>query len=534
MGARLAAGLGAIALGLCVYAPTIGRSAPAPAGPVLEQRYWVEEVARGLNFGASIAWMPNGDALIAERQGALRILSKGKLDPQPITGVPETFKNSLNGIKDVILDPQFASNGLIYMLLSEGTYEAHDGAVYKARLQGHALTDVKRIFRSKDTEAGPGQITGRMILMKDGTLLVGIPDDNYHKRWARDLSSDIGKLIRINRDGTVPTDNPFVGKPGALPEIWTIGHRGILGLYQDPKTGAVYETEAGPKGGDEFNKIEKGHDYGWPTVTWGFDYSSSLAGPLQTDAGTDQPMLVWTPSISPGQIAWYSGSKYPFWNNSFFVGELTQKGLERIRFNEQGKLLLRERMLLDLNERIREVSVGPDGLIYLLTDHSTGRVLRLVPGVPTGAQLARVAMKVTIPSVGGGMGVKLGDPARGEAAFKDKCAACHSVGTRVKGGDIGPDLEKAYGRQAGTLEGYAYSPSMAKQPQTWDLSSLESFLSNPQAYVPGTKMSAPGVENQAERLDIIGFLNQTAGLGGKSFGGPNTVGAEGQAAGATP
>ena len=530
MRARLAAGLSVMALALGICAPTIGHGgAASAAGPVVEQQYWVEEVARGLNFGASIAWMPNGDALIAERQGALRVLSKGKLDPQPITGVPETFKNSLNGIKDVILDPQFASNGLIYMLLSEGTYEAHDGAVYRARLQGHALTDVKRIFRSKDTEAGPGQISGRMILMKDGTLLVGIPDDNYHKRWARDLSSHIGKLVRINRDGTVPEDNPFRNKPGALPEIWTLGHRGILGLYQDPKTGAVYETEAGPKGGDEFNKIEKGHDYGWPTVTWGFDYSSSLAGPLQTDAGTDQPMLVWTPSVSPGQIAWYGGTKYPFWTNSFFVGTLTQRALERIRFDDQGKLLLRERMLLNLNERIREVSVGPDGLIYVLTDHSTGRILRLVPGKPSGAQLSRVATKLTIPSVGG-MGLKLGDPAKGEADFKDKCAACHSVGTRVKGGDIGPDLQTAYGRQAGSLEGYAYSSSMAKQPQTWDMSSLESFLSNPQAYVPGTKMSAPGVESQAERLEIIGFLNQAAGLRGKSFGGPNTVGAEGQTA----
>jgi len=517
---RLGAALGAAAIALGACAPTVETERPATVGAT-EQRFWVEEVATGLRFPASIAWLPNGDALVAERQGGLRLLSGGRLDPEPIAGVPPSFQNSLNGLKEVVVDPGFASNGLIYLLMSQGTYEAHYASVYRARLQGRSLSDVQQIFRSKDTISGPSQIAGRMALLKDGTLAFAVTDDNYHKRLVQDLSSHVGKMLRINRDGSIPQDNPFRSTPGALPEIWTLGHRTPNGLYEDPESGALFESEAGPKGGDELNRIERGHNYGWPNATWGFDYSSSLAGPLQVDPASDQPLLVWTPSVTPAGIARYDGRAYPFWSGSYFVGTLTGRALERVRL-EDGKVVLRERLLLPLGERIRDVRVGPDDRLYLLTDHNDGRVLRLVPGEPKGAQLARVAHKLTTPATNG-IDTKLGDPAKGETAFKAQCAACHSVGTRVPGGDIGPDLETAYGRQAGTLAGYSYSAGMAKLPQTWDLVSLDVFLAGPDAYVPGTTMTAPPVADRAVRMDIAAFLNRVAGLEGRSFGGPNTV-----------
>ncbi len=185
-------------------------------------------------------------------------------------------------------------------------------------------------------------------------------------------------------------------------------------------------------------------------------------------------------------------------------------------------MVLRERMLLALGERIRDVRVGPDGYVYALTDHDNGRVLRLTPGTPKGPQLSRVAIKLTTPPAGG-IAVKMGDAFKGEAAFKERCAACHSVGKLIPGGDIGPDLEHAYGRQAGTGEGYAYSEAMAKFPQTWDLVSLDIFLAGPEAYVAGTKMAAPPVADQSVRGDITAYLNKVAGLEGRTFGGPNTV-----------
>lgn len=294
------------------------------------QPFWVEEVATGLKNPASMAWLPDGSLLIAERNGGLRLLRKGVLSSS-LTGTPSSFQNWVNGLKEVVLDPDFARNRMLYILMSEGTYEAHHAAVYRARLEGEALAEATRIFRSKDDISGPMQIAGRMIVMRDGTLLIGVTDDNYHKQYTQLLSSHIGKLVRINPDGTVPVDNPFIGKQDALPEIWSYGHRVPNGLYLDQVTGEVWETEPGPKGGDELNLVQRGRNYGWPITTWGFDYTDGLAGPHQTDPKMEAPVVVWTPSGTPAGLTRYRGSAYPFWNGDYFVGMLSGKWLERLR-----------------------------------------------------------------------------------------------------------------------------------------------------------------------------------------------------------
>ena len=470
------------------------------------QPFWVEELVGGLRNPASMAWLPDGGLLIAERNGGLRLYAHGRLS-EPLKGTPPSYQNLMNGLKEVVLDPAFASNSTLYILLSEGSYEAHHAAVYRARLAGDTLTEVTRIFRSKDEISGPMQIAGRMILLQDGTLLIGVTDDNYHKQYTQLLSSDIGKLVRINRDGSIPADNPFVDQAGALPEIWSYGHRVPNGLFQDPTTGEIWEAEPGPKGGDELNLAMKGRNYGWPITTWGFDYTDTPAGPHQTDPSMESAVVVWTPSGTPAGVTRYRGRAYPFWDGDYFIGMLSGKWLERIRLAD-GKPVLQQRLLTDLDERIRDVRVGPDGLLYVLTDHHRGRLLRLVPGV--APVQARAAHKLDQPNeVTFELGY--GDPVKGEVAFKEYCAACHRVGSKIAGGNVGPDLEHVYSRKAGSVPGFAYSQAMTQLPQEWDFISLNIYMANPQRYVPGTKMTAPPLEDREVRMNIAGFLKTIAG-----------------------
>lgn len=496
---------------LCVLVALVVSTDPignARAGQqlVTSQPFWVEELATGLKNPASMAWLPDGSILIAERNGGLRLLRGGVLS-KPLAGTPPSFQNLMNGLKEVVLDPAFATNRTLYLLLVAGSYEAHYAAVYRARLDGEALQDVERIFRSQDEISGPMQIAGRMIVMQDGTLLIGITDDNYHKQYTQRLDSHIGKMVRINRDGTVPADNPFREKADALPEIWSYGHRVPNGLYQDPVTGDIWETDPGPKGGDELNQVKRAANYGWPITTWGFDYTDGQAGPHQTAPNIEAPVVVWTPSGTPAGVTRYRGSAYPFWDGDYFVGMLSGKWLERVRLSN-GTPVLQERLLMDLEERIRDVRVGPDGYLYVLTDHDRGRLLRLMPDSPPSN--ARVAHKLERPTVKP-FELDYGDPVKGEAAFKERCASCHSIGTKIAGGSIGPDLEHVYARKAGSQPGYPYSSGMARLPQEWDFISLNIFMSGPTAYVPGTRMSTPPVDDLRTRIDIAGFLKKVAG-----------------------
>jgi len=475
-------------------------NSPAPAG------FWTEELARGLNFPAAMAWLPDGDILIAERQGGLRLFHAGKLLPAPVAGLPPAYLSMFHGYKDIALDPDFRSNRLVYLLFSEGTYEKHGPVVYRGRLEGGRLAGLERIFRSPDTVEGPFPDAGRLAFLPDGTLLVTLSCGYGNE--AVEPGSYRGKVIRIARDGSIPRDNPFAGDSKAVPGLWTMGHRTPLGLFVDPADHAVWEVEPGPRGGDELNRLAPGKNYGWPTATWGFNYDGKEVAPRQFGEGVSDPAFVWTPSVSPSAVMRYHGTVYPAWNGDLFVATLTGRAIERLRFAD-GELLQRERLLTGLKERIRDVRQGPDGYLYVLTDHRNGRLLRLVPGAPTGARIARVARSLDAPAPDfPGENFFPGDAARGRQAFLDTCAGCHSIGTEIKGGTIGPDLDHVYLARSGTRPGFAYSAAMRGSNQTWDGPTMIVYLQNPAGLVPGTAMAMPPLTDGQARRDIVAFLQQ--------------------------
>jgi glucose/arabinose dehydrogenase/cytochrome c2 len=460
--------------------------------------------------------------LIVEREGGLRIVRSGVLDPQPIHGTPASFQNAYNGLKDLALDPDFETNHQLYLLISEGNFEQHHAAVFRAHYSPAGLVDVTRIFRSSEELGGVGPAAARMLFLPDKTLIVAVPEDNFHKQAAQKLSSDIGKIVRIRRDGSIPGDNPLLNTPNARPEIWSYGHRVPTGLYRDPQTGGIWEVEPGPMGGDELNWLKPGGNFGWAQASWGFDYGGGLASPLQVAPGIEQPVLIWMPwappaSPTPAGITRYRGGRYPLWDGDFFVGFLAGKAIERVRMVGR-TVVLQEKMLLDLEERIRDVKVGPDNYLYVLTDHPNGRLLRLNSGEPQRDELKRVAHKLqqawdpTSDENSRNTYAKLlpGNPIKGKQAFLERCSACHSVGSLVHGGKLGPDLRGVIGRRAGTLPGFSYSAALAGSPQNWDPFAINLFIADPGNYAPGTSMTAPPVEDEGVRREIVGFLVQAS------------------------
>lgn len=482
------------------------------------QTYWVEQVVEGLSFPSSMAWLPNGDMLITERMGGLRIVRDGKLDPEPAKGTPPSYQDLFDGLKDIVVDPDYETNQTLYLFMAEGTFDQRHAAVYRARYNANRLDNIVRIFRSEDDFGGYGIIAARMTVLADKTLLIGIPEDHHFGR-AQQLGSHIGKILRINRDGSTPKDNPFVNTPGARAEVWSYGHRTPLGLYEDAETGRIWEVEAGERGGDELNVLRAGGNYGWPKAGWGFAYGSGglAATPLRSSPGIEEPILLWMPSATPSGLTRYRGNAYPLWDGDFFLGHLTNKVLERLRV-EGHRVVLQEQMLLDLEERIRDVKVGPDNYLYVLTDHQNGRVLRLQPGRPQAKQVSRVAQKLEqtlrlssdFPTGGEEEIANLqpGDILKGRQAFLERCASCHSVATIIHGGQIGPDLADVYGSRMGHRAGFDYSMNMAGGVLTWNFSILNRFLADPASLVPGTKMTSPPVTDPEIRRYIIGFLKE--------------------------
>ena len=505
----LAAGL---AIATCLTSACSGTDADDATASNSE--FWVEEVVTHLHYPWSMAWLPDGDILITERGGTLRRVHDGKLEAEPLAGLPKVFGNHVEGLLDIKLDPDFASSQFIYLSLTEGDDEARNAAVYRGRYTPEGLVDVERIFRSKDSIRGVGPIASRLMFLPDKTLLFAVTEAEAYRQFAQRMDSHIGKVIRINRDGSIPKDNPFLGTPGALPEIYTVGHRVQSGLYYDDATKTVWETDIGPNGGDELNILKAGQNYGWPEVTWGFEYSGQPISNRQAGGDFVDPVRVWSPAVSPSGVLLYKGTTYPTWNGDLFIGNLTTKQLRRLRVKD-GKVELDETLLADLGERIRSPFVGPDNHIYLLTDHDNGRLLRLQPGKPMANQVARIAKRIPPPPAlniwvdEGGMNTPEfdeGDAARGKTLFAQSCAACHSVGKRLAGGAIGPDLSNVLGRPVGKQSGYNYSSSMSAATQTWDRITLNLFMSNPEEYFPGTNMRVPPVTDPKDRRDIVGYL----------------------------
>jgi aldose sugar dehydrogenase len=350
----------------------------------------VSVVTKGLSHPWSLAFLPNGDVLITERPGRLRLMHNGVLAPEPIGGISGL---SIDQLFDVALHPDFARNGFVYLTyIKKG--KAPDGkngywattALARGKFDGKALTGVQDVFVADAWQPLNGGDGSRVTFGPDGKMYFS----SSHRRnpdAPQDLSSDVGKILRLNDDGTIPKDNPFVGKAGAKPEIYSLGHRTVLGLTFKPGTNELWETENGPQGGDEVNVIKAGKNYGWPLVTYGRDYDGKrLPGPSDSlRGGFESPELFWVPSVTASGISFYSGDKIPAWKGNLFLGSMTvgrlpgTGNLQRIVFNENGEQR-RESLLTDLHQRIRDVRQGPDGLLYLLTDENDGAMLKIEPG----------------------------------------------------------------------------------------------------------------------------------------------------------
>jgi len=362
-----------------------------PAG---RGRVHVSVLTKGVDHPWGIAFLPDGDMLVTERPGRLRVIRKGVLDPTAIGPMPQMLATGLGGLLDVSLHPQFAQNRLIYLTYSkpgEGQGNATT-AVMRARWDGGStLTNVQDILVAKAYHGGPGtdQSVGpasgsygsRLAWDRNGLRYVSLGDRNIPK-MAQDPGSHIGKILRLRDDGSVPPDNPFVGKPGYLPEIYTLGHRNPLGLAFHPITNELWSTEEGPQGGDELNRIEAGKNYGWPRVSLGRNYDGTRVGEGFTAPGLEEPYVFWVPAIAISGLSFYDGDKFPQWKGSAFVGAMrnnTGQHIQRVVFNDKGLPTNREIMLAELKQRIREVKPGPDGFVYALTDQTFGAVLRLEP-----------------------------------------------------------------------------------------------------------------------------------------------------------
>ena len=348
---------------------------PTPQSTKLANR--VTDYATGLEHPWGMAFLPDGRALVTERPGRLRIIARdGKLSA-PLAGVPRVHAQGQGGLLDVALDPKFAQNATIYLSFSDPGEGVAGTAVARAKLTDAGLTDVRVIYRQHPKLAGSGHFGSRIVFRRDGTMFITQGDRQRYSEQAQQLESGVGKVIRINTDGTIPRDNPFVGRNGVRPEIWSYGHRNVQAATLHPSTGALWTVEHGARGGDELNHPEAGKNYGWPAISYGVEYSGRPIGEgLRAKAGMEQPVYYWDPVIAPSGMLVYTGNAYPAWKNSIFIGSLQPGALVRLEMKD-GRVTKEERYLGELNQRIRDVEQGPDGLLYLLTDESGGRVLRI-------------------------------------------------------------------------------------------------------------------------------------------------------------
>jgi aldose sugar dehydrogenase len=337
-----------------------------------------ETVASGLEHPWALAFLPDGRILVTERPGRLRIVAPSGRVSEPLGGVPEVQAGGQGGLLDVAIDPKFAENRLVYLSYAEPGQGGAGTAVARGRLGEGQLENVQVIYRQQPKVEGNGHFGSRLVFAEDGMLFITQGDRQGYREQAQDLASGLGKLIRIHTDGSIPKDNPFVGKSGARPEIYSYGHRSMQAAALHPETGRLWTVEHGARGGDELNHPEAGKNYGWPVITYGIDYSGAKIGEGTVKQGMEQPVYYWDPVIAPSGAVWYTGDRYPGWKGSLLVGSLQPGALVRLTVDND-KVTLEERHLAELGDRIRDVQQGPDGLLYLVTDEDKGRVLRVVP-----------------------------------------------------------------------------------------------------------------------------------------------------------
>jgi len=371
---------GAVFLGLALLAPpALAQEAPrSPTPKPVKLVAKVTDVAVGLEHPWGVEFLPDGRFLVTERPGRLRVVNRDGRLSAPLTGVPEVYARGQGGLLDVALSPGFAQDRLVYLSFAERGSGGAGTAVARGHLGERGLEDTQVIWRQQPKVDGSYNHWGsRLVFRPDGTLFVTLGDRFVHSERAQDLSTTIGKIVRINPDGSVPRDNPFVGRAGALPEIWSYGHRNVQAAALDAR-GELWTVEHGARGGDELNNPQPGKNYGWPVITYGVDYSGARIGFGTAQPGMEQPVYYWDPVIAPSGATFYSGTAFPDWRGDLLVGSLRPGALVRLRI-VNGRVTVEERYLDELGERIRDVREGPDGAIYLLTDSSRGRLIRVEP-----------------------------------------------------------------------------------------------------------------------------------------------------------
>jgi glucose/arabinose dehydrogenase len=350
-----------------------------------EEGFEIQPVVDGLEHPWGMAWLPDGTILVTERPGRLRLIENGQLVAAPVAGMPDVLSLRQGGLMDVAVDPDFARNQTIYLSYVVGTDEANRTRIARARLNGGALSDVEVLFENDRTKSGGQHFGSRLVMMPDGTLLASIGDGGNPpvsldggpvRDQAQNPNSYFGKVIRIATDGSAPQDNPFASGGGAA-EVYSYGHRNIQGMALDPQTGQVWASEHGARGGDEVNRIEGGSNYGWPAVTYSEEYRGGAVSDVTTRDDVAPPTLVWTPSIAPSGLAFYTGDRFSDWQGDLFAGGLVSADVRRIDLNADGSVA--GETSLFVGSRVRDVRQGPDGLLYVLTDAPDGSLLRLAP-----------------------------------------------------------------------------------------------------------------------------------------------------------
>lgn len=381
--------------GMNTRPPNAPDQKPAVAGQTrapeqkLNVAFDVVTLTEGLVNPWGMTWLPDGRMLVTEKPGRLRVISRdGKQMSEPVAGLPPVDTRAQGGLFDVSLDPAFQKNQLIYWSFAEPRENMmNNTAVARGRfVDGPApkVENVQVIYHQAPSLNSPLHFGGRLVWNRDGTLFITQGDRSITegRMQAQKMDSLIGKLVRVNADGSIPKDNPFVGKEGIRPEIWSYGHRNIQAAALHPQTGELWEVEHGTRGGDEVNIARKGKDYGWPTIAYGIEYQGGqITGGIQQQAGMEQPVYYWDPNIAPSGMVFYTGKLFPAWQNSLFIGGLGSLNLVRLSVKGD-RVVGEERLLQDLQpsrERLRDVRQGPDGAIYLLTDNAKGRILKLVP-----------------------------------------------------------------------------------------------------------------------------------------------------------
>ena len=361
---------------LALVVPAFAQEAPrSPTPKEVPLRARATNVAVDLEHPWAVAFLPDGRMLVTERPGRLRLVGRDGLSP-PLAGVPPILVRGQGGLLDVALSPGFAEDRLVYLSFAEPGGAGGSTAVARGRLGDRGLEGTQVIWRQEPKVNGNNHWGSRLVWRPDGTLFVTL-GDRFQLELAQDLSTTVGKVVRINADGSVPRDNPFVGRANVRPEIWSYGHRNVQAAVLD-SSGELWTVEHGARGGDELNNPQPGRNYGWPVITYGVDYSGARIGYGTAAAGMEQPVYYWDPVIAPSGAVVYTGEAFPDWRGDLLVGSLQPGRLVRLRLRDR-RVVQEERYVIGRGERVRDVRQGRDGLVYLLTDHPKGRLIRLEP-----------------------------------------------------------------------------------------------------------------------------------------------------------